>query len=175
MSVCMVATDGSQHADHALTIASSLAKTDNSKLILVHVVSHDEPPTSVSEGMQVEFGRELETRLSSSSEIYKNLGQMPDYGVIQSQHAEISRVMNTIYGEQLLKHAKDKLRELGHESVESLLLEGDPADQLVAQAREHRADMVVMGCRGLGRLKSLFGSVSQQVAHELDCRVVLVK
>jgi nucleotide-binding universal stress UspA family protein len=171
----MVATDGSEHAEHALNIASSLVHSKKSKLIVVHVIGNDEPTPGVRKDVEVEFGSDLRQRLSSTLEIYRNLQEIPNSSEIVSHHREVSRVINTIYGEQLLKRSEDQLRENGHESVTTLLLNGDPADQLVAQAKKYEADMVVLGCRGLGRVKMLFGSVSQQVVHELDCRVVLVK
>ena len=65
MDICMVATDGSVHAERALEIASSLAHADQLKLIVVHVVGNDEPTPGVKEDIQVEFGRELRQRLSS--------------------------------------------------------------------------------------------------------------
>lgn len=171
----MVATDGSMHAEHALDIASSLAHSNQLKLIVVHVVGNEEPAPGVKKDVEVEFGPELRQRLSSNLEIYRNLTQTPESSEIVTHHREVSQVINTIYGEQVLKRSEDQLRENGHESVTTLLLNGDPAEQLVAQAEKQQADMVVLGCRGLGRVKLLFGSVSQQVVHELDCRVVLVK
>jgi nucleotide-binding universal stress UspA family protein len=53
------------------------------------------------------------------------------------------------------------------------LEEGAPGTVMVDAA--HDADLVVVGTRGLGGIKSFFlGSVSQQVAHHARCPVVIV-
>lgn len=57
---------------------------------------------------------------------------------------------------------------------EARLVEGDPADALVAEAGE--ADLIVVGSRGRGNLRSaLLGSVSSHVIHHAPCPVVIVK
>lgn len=53
---------------------------------------------------------------------------------------------------------------------------GVPAERIVDVAAQARAGLVVMGSRGLGRLRSLVaGSVSNRVAHEAKASVLLVK
>ena len=175
MNICLIATDGSDHAEYALEIASTLSRPHQTALIVVHVVSNEEPPASVKHGVEVEFGNELENRLSNFPRLDKTPGASSDASMIMSQHGEVSQVINSIYGEQLLKKAELQLRSQGHESVTTILLEGDPAEKLIDAAREHKADLVLLGCRGLGRMKRLIGSVSQEVAHELDCHVIMVK
>lgn len=57
---------------------------------------------------------------------------------------------------------------------EPRLVEGDPADALVAEAGS--AELIVVGSRGRGGLKSaLLGSVSGHVIHHAACPVVVVK
>jgi nucleotide-binding universal stress UspA family protein len=49
-------------------------------------------------------------------------------------------------------------------------VEGRAGTVLVAAT--HQADLLVVGSRGLGGLRSLFlGSVSQQVAHQASCPI----
>jgi nucleotide-binding universal stress UspA family protein len=58
--------------------------------------------------------------------------------------------------------------------IESKLVEGDPAEALVAEAEG--ADLVVVGSRGRSGIKSvLLGSVSGHVVHHAPCPVVVVK
>ncbi len=55
-------------------------------------------------------------------------------------------------------------------------VEGDPREGIVRAAEEWRADLVVLGARGLGGVKGfLLGSVSLGVAHHADCPVLVVK
>lgn len=50
---------------------------------------------------------------------------------------------------------------------DALLLEGVPAEAILQAARAEKADLIVMGTRGLGALGSLFlGSQSQRVVAE---------
>ena len=57
--------------------------------------------------------------------------------------------------------------------VTPILCEGHPVDVLLGEAG--KADLLVVGTRGLGELKGLLlGSVSQQVAHQATCPVVIV-
>lgn len=50
---------------------------------------------------------------------------------------------------------------------------GDPAEVLVRLADEHRADVLVIGNRGMHR--KLLGSVPNSVTHKAHCSVYLVK
>ena len=59
---------------------------------------------------------------------------------------------------------------------DALLLEGAPAEAILQAARAEKADLIVMGTRGLGALGSLFlGSQSQRVVAEAPCPVLLVR
>ncbi|TBH20974.1 universal stress protein [Thermus thermamylovorans] len=56
------------------------------------------------------------------------------------------------------------------------LLEGRPAEAILEAALGEKADLIVMGTRGLGTLGSLFlGSQSQKVVAEAPCPVLLVR
>ena len=73
-----------------------------------------------------------------------------------------------------LRHAKDKLAELGiqAQTVSGL---GDPASALVTIAEEREADMIVVGTRELHGLERLLvGSVSEGVQHKAHCDVLIV-
>jgi nucleotide-binding universal stress UspA family protein len=53
---------------------------------------------------------------------------------------------------------------------------GSPKDEIVRTSREWGADLVVLGARGLGRVKRfLLGSVSFAVARHASCPVLVVK
>jgi nucleotide-binding universal stress UspA family protein len=57
--------------------------------------------------------------------------------------------------------------------VTSLVVQGQPAEVLVAEAKD--ADLLVVGSRGLGGFRGLLlGSVGHQVAHHAPCAVVIV-
>ena len=61
-------------------------------------------------------------------------------------------------------------------NVETRVTEGDIRDRIAAAAGEWAADLVVVGARGLGAVKSfLLGGVSLGVVREAPCSVLVVK
>ena len=60
--------------------------------------------------------------------------------------------------------------------VETLLMEGHAVEQIVKVCRENKFDLIVMGARGLSRIKEmLLGSVSDGVTRHAYCPVLVVK
>jgi nucleotide-binding universal stress UspA family protein len=60
--------------------------------------------------------------------------------------------------------------------IETDVAIGNPKDEIARTAREWGADLVVVGARGLGRIKRfLLGSVSLAVARHVSCPVLVVK
>lgn len=79
-------------------------------------------------------------------------------------------------GEAILAHAEAEADKAKCRIAGKAVLMGDPADEIIAYARLHSADLIVLGRRGLGSFKGLlFGSTSQQVAKQADCAVLTVK
>ncbi len=59
--------------------------------------------------------------------------------------------------------------------LQTLLAEGHPAEEILKAAKRLRADLVVMGSRGLtGMEKILLGSVSAKVTRHAACSVLVV-
>ncbi len=60
--------------------------------------------------------------------------------------------------------------------LESLVIYGDPAEELIRMAEEKNCDMIVVGSSGKGRVKrTLLGSVSTKVALHAHCSVYIVR
>jgi len=83
---------------------------------------------------------------------------------------------------ELTKHDREPLNEaleIAEEKgvdVETELLKGHPADEIVAFADTIDADLIVVGSRGHGAVASaLIGSVSRGVLHESRCPVLVVR
>jgi nucleotide-binding universal stress UspA family protein len=76
------------------------------------------------------------------------------------------------HGSQLLEEAAAQLPETVDCSTE--LLEGPAADAIVNVAEARHADAIVVGSRGLGRVRAVLGSVSHDVLHLAGCPVVVV-
>lgn len=60
--------------------------------------------------------------------------------------------------------------------IESVVMEGDPASNIVAYVEKGGFDMIVMGSRGLGKFRGMvLGSTSRKVLQNAKCPVLIVK
>ncbi|KAI5585837.1 hypothetical protein BDE02_06G171300 [Populus trichocarpa] len=70
-----------------------------------------------------------------------------------------------------LQMCKDKMIK-----AETLILEGDPKDKICRATEQMQADVLVVGSRGLGKIKrALLGSISDYCAHHAKCPILIVK
>ena len=78
--------------------------------------------------------------------------------------------------ENALAKGKAKAQEMGV-SVSSLLATGDSvADEIVEATKKEKADLVVLGSRGLGaKTRSFIGSTASKVVTYSPCSVLVVK
>jgi nucleotide-binding universal stress UspA family protein len=74
---------------------------------------------------------------------------------------------------QALLAAIDKI-DTGTAIVKPELMEGDPAEALLRVARVRGAREIVVGSRGLGRFRAMFGSVSHALLQHADRPIVIV-
>ena len=74
-----------------------------------------------------------------------------------------------------LEGAADGLRAEGIE-VETHAREGDPADAILDVAEEQKADLIVVGNKGMtGAKRFLLGSVPNKVSHHAPCSVMIIR
>ena len=60
--------------------------------------------------------------------------------------------------------------------VRTEILEGSPAEAILDVAKTRKSDLIVIGSRGLGRLRgALLGSQSQKVVQHAPCPVLIVR
>ncbi|XP_078429697.1 universal stress protein A-like protein isoform X2 [Wolffia australiana] len=60
--------------------------------------------------------------------------------------------------------------------LKSMVLEGDPKEMICQAAEQVHPDLLLIGSRGLGKIKRAFlGSVSDYCAHHAKCPVLIVK
>jgi nucleotide-binding universal stress UspA family protein len=61
-------------------------------------------------------------------------------------------------------------------AVETHAREGDPADAILDVAEEQRADLIVVGNKGMtGAKRFLLGSVPNKVSHHAPCSVMIIR
>ena len=144
----LVALDGSKHAKRAAVVATDLAQRYGSRLQFITVTK--KPPARVSEELQ----RYMEV---------EQLKGTPD--------VLVSDAVKSILAEAE-KHARNK----GIKEVRTIAKSGPVARTIVDVARRQKADVIVMGSRGLGALVGfLLGSVSHKVVSLADCNVMTVR
>ncbi len=170
----LCATDGSEHAAKAVSLAVDLAANEaGSELIFVHVMerhmSMDQLGRFASHAHLKDIVEPELARIEG--EIVAAAGPYPMTWVPPPAPEVVHRI-----GEVLLADARLEAESKGVASVETHLEEGDPAGRILDRAAAHDADLIVLGSRGLGALKGLLvGSVSQKVNHLSRCTCVTVK
>jgi nucleotide-binding universal stress UspA family protein len=80
-----------------------------------------------------------------------------------------------VAGQLVIDQARQKLGDTNIK-IDEELLEGPPAEAILAVAETRHADLIVMGTRGLGNLQMLLlGSVSHKVMQYATCPVFVVR
>lgn len=71
--------------------------------------------------------------------------------------------------------AIEQMKELGIEA-EAATRNGEPAAEIISEAHEKDAELIIMGSRGLSGIKQvLLGSVSRKVSENASCPVLIVR
>ncbi|MEM4380298.1 MAG: universal stress protein [Thermoplasmatales archaeon] len=146
ISKIVVAIDGTKPSMRALDMGISLAKLgSNIELNIVMVISYP---------VQYVTGENPTGDLT----IVERLATLKDRG------------------ETILNHARDYAVSNGVMNVKIYLRQGDPAKEILELADQVKPDMIVIGNRRRGFLRGVFfGSVSQRVAANSKCAVLVVK
>jgi nucleotide-binding universal stress UspA family protein len=79
-------------------------------------------------------------------------------------------------GDKIVEKARKAVEAKGVKDVKTQVVDGNPVDNILAAAEHEKADLIVMGRRGLGNVAGmLMGSVSHKVSHLVDCACLTVK
>ena len=147
MKNVLVALDGSEPATRALAVAADLAVRYGATLHLVHVMLR---PMVVSEELK-EFARTERVDLPVAVEM-------------------------SALGQSIVGAGQAGAAATGVHRLKTEVLTGDPAERLLEYAREQAVDLIVVGRRGVGRLRGLLmGSVSWKVNSLAECPVLTVR
>jgi len=77
---------------------------------------------------------------------------------------------------EMLDAARDEAGSAGVEQVETFARQGDAADAILDIAEEQRADLIVVGNKGMtGAKRFLLGSVPNKISHHAPCSVLIVR
>lgn len=147
----LIAVDGSQAAMRAVDWAAGFfAGRPAPKFLLIHV---EQPVPSELRGAEARPG-------------------FLDYDPMLRKELE---TLATVQTESILRHAARRLDAAGHEVVEEVVAQGQPSRRILEAANARKADLIVVGHRGLtGLSRFLQGSVSSAVVREAKVPVVVV-
>jgi nucleotide-binding universal stress UspA family protein len=76
----------------------------------------------------------------------------------------------------VLDAAAADARKEGVEEIQTHPVEGDPAEAILAVAEETKADLIVVGNKGMtGARRFILGSVPNNISHHAPCSVIIVR
>ncbi len=186
------ATDGSPTAEHAQRVAAAIAKASRAHLILVHGCSHVQG--SVSHGVahhapcDVLIVRARPFTYNPPSPSYKSIAVATDGSPTADRAArkglDLARKLGASATLVFVGHPstgdpvlRDTLDAAG-EGMDAKLrvVGGDAADRIGEVAEAERADLIVVGNKGMtGASRFLLGSVPQKVLEHAHCDVLVAR
>ncbi len=84
--------------------------------------------------------------------------------------------------DELMRNGKEMLEQyvssISDKTIQfdTFIVMGQPADEILEKARAENYDLIVVGSRGLGEIKSyIMGSVSNRVSRHASCPVLIIR
>ncbi len=149
----LVPLEGSELSERALPMAQSLAKSSEATVHLIQMVSREH---------ELAAGRGTDSSF-----------QAADYEMDMARKLTESQL---IRGRTYLEQIGSQLQGAGIKvETEFTVKAGNPADNIIAYAKEHSINLVVMSTHGHGGLRRLLmGSVTDRVVHSCEVPVLVV-
>jgi nucleotide-binding universal stress UspA family protein len=169
----LVATDGSTLGGKAVKTAADLALKLDAAVNLVTIMGQGDVPGSMVKMLKVEH---LIKEESTSEVPLGGLSRIPVPAVRADLRAVQAAKVHQVMAKKILDDASRKLKSAGLTHVDTHLEHGNPARVILELAKQSGSDLIVVGSRGFGDLKSLFlGSVSHKVLQLAECPCLIVK
>ena len=170
----LVATDGSETGARAVACAAELSDKLHRGLSILHVQLHARPSIELTRLAETEHLLDHLARAPHSAG-HSSASSLGAYYEATKGTVERARVIEAI-GTEILARACTSAADAGARDIRSRVAAGDYADEILDMAEAEGAGMIVLGRRGLGRLREvLVGSVTQKVLHATDRTVVIVR
>ncbi len=168
----LVPIDGSGPSSNALNYAIDVARRYGASLTICHVFLRG---TSVDVLRQTAEGYGF---LDEVGEALENVQLIPTAAgpVVGMPLIVIPDEVIEKVGRLMLDKAQEEGRATGLSNIDTQFLEGDAAGEILKCVERNHIDLIVVGSRGHGNLKSLFlGSVSHKIMQEAGCPCLVVK
>ena len=141
----LVATDASAASNRAVSFAAKLSVQHECELLILNVIRDMQLPDE--------------------------LRSDPNFESFYNNRDELMRQA----ADRILKEAKQLAKKEGARAVQTAIGSGDPATSIAGFARRRKIDLIVVGTRGMSKVKSSWmGSVSRKLLDltEVNCLVV---
>ncbi len=148
MKKILIAVDGGEDSDKALSQGGRLAKEMGSEVVIVTVQ------------------RPLEFYLTAFDDFLKMTNPV-DEKEIREKYEKIGR--------DLLDQSEKAIGKEGATKIKTFVREGKPAEEILKAAEEEKVDLIVIGSRGKGLARTVFGSVSREVAMGSKVSVMIAR
>lgn len=142
----LLATDGSRGSDIAAQFVLNLPLPQTSQVILVTALQSHTASLVKTPTLNMESDPRLLAALRAAEETQAR---------------------------RIITRSEEQWRKKGYQTT-SLIVRGGAAESILATAKEHNPDVVVLGSRGLTGLESIvLGSVAERVARYARCSVLI--
>lgn len=142
----LVAVDGSKHAMKAVDYAASIAAAMNAQVIILFVLKTHDLPKGVADYAKIEH--------------------------ISGGNADVLQKISN----DLISEAKQRAAKNGATDIVGEVIDGPVARTVIARAKHHNVDVIVIGSRGMGNIEAtLRGGVSHRVELLAKCPVLTVR
>ncbi len=142
----LVATDASAASNRAVSMAAYMAACHEAELLILHVIRDMQLPTMLKKAP------ELEEFVNKREDILRQVA------------------------ETILHEAEVRARKDGATRVQTAIGSGDPASSIIGFTKRRNIDIIVVGTRGLGKVKELLlGSVSRKITNKAEANCLIVR
>ena len=142
----LVATDASAASSRAVSFAARLSVQHEAEILILNVIRDMQLPEELKEAP------EFEDFLNARDDLMRQAA------------------------DQILKKAKQKARKDGAKNVQTAIGSGDPATSVAGFARRRNVDLIVVGTRGLSKIKAAsMGSVSRKLLDLTDVNCLVIR
>ncbi len=142
----LVATDASAASRRAVSFAARLSVQHEAEMLILNVIRDMQLPEELKEAP------EFEDFLNARDDLMRQAA------------------------DQILKNAKQKAKKDGARNVQTAIGSGDPATSVAGFARRRNVDLIVVGTRGLSKIKAAsMGSVSRKLLDLTDVNCLVIR
>ena len=168
----LAATDFSTTGNHAVRAALEEAALHGSKLTLLHVLHHQPD-------IRVYFhGGDPEARAGLRDSLFAfPYGFNPDRGAkVAMGSAHLPSTVIRDFDEETLEQLRQLVPGTFTGPWDAAVASGEPAHAIVQMAKEHAADLIVLGSHGhAGIIQTVLGDVSDKVVRRASCAVLIIR